>query len=295
MKTINFLLVSLMTSVVLFSACQKDELDVVPTTSKNEAEYKAVLPAPPTVNLNWQDDFTSASSLPSNWNLYGKSLPTFVPFAGNRYGLFDNNGKLPDGSFAVSKRKIGYGRGYTIESDVFIDVNKPLSGTVICPEIGVAQNVIEPSSGGTVAEGISMKLMYIGQGVSNVDPAYHTRTVILMSVLLQNGNIITSGELGSAPTDSFDNYALPITTATSKWHKMKIVVNSLGRVSFYLDNKFVWSPAMPAHPSLMKNRSVVLGFSSPGNGGKAYHDYVKVTYPSNIELQSVNSAEQTIN
>ena len=45
MKTINFLLVSLMTSVVLFSACQKDELDVVPTTSKNEAEYKAVLPA----------------------------------------------------------------------------------------------------------------------------------------------------------------------------------------------------------------------------------------------------------
>jgi hypothetical protein len=52
---------------------------------------------------------------------------------------------------------------------------------------------------------------------------------------------------------------------------------------------------MPAHPSLMKNRSVVLGFSSPGNGGKAYHDYVKVTYPSSIELQSVNSAEQTIN
>ena len=295
MKTINFLFASLITSVVLFSACQKDELDVVPTASQNKADYKAVFPGPPIVNSNWQDDFTSAGSLTSNWNLYGKSLPTFVPFAGNRFGLFDNNGKLPDGSYAVSKRKIGYSQGYTIESDVYIEANKPLPGTVICPEIGVTQNVVEPSGGGTIATGISMKLMYIGQGTSGVATAYHARTVVLMSVLLKNGKIITSGELGSEPSDSFNNFALPIATATSMWHKMKIVVNSLGRVSFYLDNNFLWSPKEPIHPSLLKDKNVLLGFSSPGNGCKAYHDYVKVSYPKSIELQSIDSETQTIN
>ncbi|MFZ4547948.1 MAG: hypothetical protein ACOYN4_10965, partial [Bacteroidales bacterium] len=208
---------------------------------------------------------------------------------------FDNNGKLPDGSYAVSKRKIGYGQGYTIESDVYIEANKPFPGTVISPEIGVTQNVNEPSGGSITRTGISMKLMYVGQGTSGVATAYHTRTVILMSVLLKNGKIITSGELSNEPTDSFDNFALPLATATSMWHKMKIVVNSLGRVSFYLDNNFVWSPTEPIHSSLMKDKNVLLGFSSPGNGCKAYHDYVKVIYPKSIELQSIESETQITN
>lgn len=296
MKTINFLCVSLLTSVVLLSACQKDELDVVPTASQNEAGYKAELPGPPaSLNGNWQDDFTSASSLASNWNLYGKSLPTFVPFAGNRFGLFDNNGKLPDGSYAVSKRKIGYGRGYTIESEVFIEVNHPSPGTVICPEIGVTRNIIQTPGSGTVDAGISMKLMYIGQGTPDVATAYHNRTIVLMAVLLRSGNIITSGEPSNEPIASFDNYALPLLTATNGWHKMKIVVNALGRVSFYLDNSFVWSPEMPVHSSLMTGRNVLLGFTSPGNGGKAYHDYVKVIYPKNNDSQFIDGEREDIN
>jgi len=285
MKTIKFFLVSLLTGFILLTACSKDEPDFVSNNSQNEAEYKAEIPGPPVCNnAGWREDFATANSLTSKWNLYGTPQPQWVYFAAKRFGLFDNNGHLPEGNYAVSKTRIGYGKGYTIESEVFIDITKPVS-TIISPEIGVTRKLNIPAEPRSIESGISMKLLYVGQGVAEIPAEYKGRTFVVMSALLQNGNFISSRNGEDGTIAEYGEFAFPVDAVKDGWHKMKIVVNSAGQVSFYLDNRFVWSPRLQIHSSLMKGKNVFLGFTSPGNGGKAYHDYVKLSYPLIGETQ----------
>lgn len=295
LKTIQFVCLSLMTGFILLSACKKDELEVLPANSQTEAEYKTTNPGmPATDNGSWREDFATANSLALRWNLFGTSQPQWVYYSCKRFGLFDNNGSLPGGSFAVSKAKIGYGNGYTIESDVYIDVKKP-GFTTICPQIGVTRTQVLPSEPKTIDAGISMKLMYIGTGEIDVPEEYRNRTFVLMSALLQNGIMASSGDPNEGFDSSFGDYAFPVDAASNGWHSMKIVVNHSGQVSFFLDNKFVWSPGRKIENSLMKDKNVILGYTSPGSTGKAYHDYVKVSYPRIGEEQVANGYIEPVN
>jgi len=279
MKTIQIVCLSLMTGFFLLSACTKDELEIVPTSNPQNADVKSTFPGTPVTNYaNWQEDFATPDALVSRWNLYGTPKPQWVSFAGNRFGLFDNNGRLPNGSYAVSKSKIGNGKGYVIESEVFIDVKNP-NGPVICPEIGVTRYLILPTEPQNLEAGLSMKLMYIGKGATNVPPVYHNHTYVVLTALLQDGTIISSGDPKDGMGTSSDDHALLADFAGNGWHKLKIVVSASKQVSFYLDNQFMWTPGKSIHSSLMANKNVLLGFTSPSNTGKAYHDYVKVTYP----------------
>jgi hypothetical protein len=263
MKTIHLISLSFVTGVVLLSACKKDEQEFNPANNRQNAATKFSQTTPVAIQYsNWQEDFNTYNSLVSGWNLYGTPQPQWVSYAFNRYGLFDNNGQLPNGSSAVSKRKIGNGYGYVIESEVYINVNHS-QGTTICPEIGVTRYTDQPQ------EGISMKLIYIGEGVTSVPPAYRNHTFVRTTALLQNGTTASSGD-----------YAILADDTRYGWHKMKIIVNSLRQVSFYLDDRFLWSPHQEIQSSLMKDRNVLLGFTSPGISGKAYHDWVKVSYPA---------------
>ena len=201
MKTIQIIGLSLLTGFVMLSACKKDEQSFVTSTNQQNDALKSSKPGPQASGyVNWQENFTTANSLELRWNLYGTPQPQWLANAFGRFGLFDNNGRFPDGSFAVSKTRIGNGLGYTIESEVYIDVTNP-RGTSICPEIGVTKGLIRPSDpGNNVEEGISMKLMYVGSGVSTVPPAYQNNTYVIMTAFLSNGSIASSSDPKDNPS-----------------------------------------------------------------------------------------------
>jgi hypothetical protein len=266
MKTFQVVCLSLVTGFALLTACKKEEQETVPNSNQKDADYSFNKSIPVNeYNKGWIDDFPSSTALLQRWNLYGNPQPQWVASAFNRYGLFDNNGNLPNGSRAVSKIKIGNGNGYVIESEVYLNITN-IEGTTICPEIGVTRYPGQPDAG------ISMKLMYIGEGVSGVPPANQNHTYIRTTALLQDGTIARSGD-----------YALQAEIGSKGWHKMKIVVNAQKQVSFYLDGQFIWAPQQQIESSLMKDKNVLLGFTSPGIAGKVYNDWVKVSYPSSID------------
>jgi hypothetical protein len=269
MKTLRSIFLSAVIGCALITACKKDPQDMAPiakqqikdnvlsgTDASTSSDFK-----------NWRDDFDTPNSLEMNWILYGSALPKWVPFAANRYGLFDNNGRLPNGSFAVSKARIGNGQGYTIESAVYINVSNTAVPAII-PEIGVTRYLIQTPETPLSEAGISMKLAYVGTSDPRVPVTDQDHTFLQMSVLRGSGNFISSG-----------NYELPVNKLSDGWHIMKIVVNANREVSFYLDNQLVWSPQTLIDESLMRDKNVILGFSSGGNNGQAYHDWVRVIYP----------------
>ncbi len=288
MNTMKIVCLSLMTGIVLLSACKKDEFETSPAFPQQSTELRSVIPGPlASPLLSWRDDFTSAASLNSNWFLYGNPKPRFVNYAGNRFGLFDNNGNSPSGSCALSKVKIGDGHGYSIESDVLIDITKGEAG-IICPEIGVSRHLSTGSDAVNAEAGISMKLMFVGPGTANIQPAYQDQLYLVLTTLNPDGTFTSTGDPRDETTAAT---ALKVDVDRNGWHKMKIVVTSSKQVAFYLDNKFVWSPKKPIDPSLMINKNVLLGYTSPGTTGKAYHDFVKVTYPISPAIQSVQGDE----
>lgn len=280
MKTIQFVCMSLLTGFVLFSACSKDEQDFIAPSNQQNAELKSATPGQAVLpNVGFREDFTTANSLTAGWYLYGTPKPQWINFAFNKFGLFDNNGRYPDGSYAVSRNKIGNGQGYTIESDVYIDVTNP-KGTIICPEIGVTRFPVLPSEPSHVEAGISMKLMYVGKGVTSTPPFFQNQTYVIMTVLLADGTFCSSSDPKDGTVSMYGDYAFKADVAGNGWHKMKIMVNSNSQVSFYIDNHLVWSPKKEINATLLKNKNVLLGYVSAGNAGKAYHDNVVVSYPS---------------
>ncbi|NVO19564.1 MAG: hypothetical protein HXX13_07680 [Bacteroidetes bacterium] len=269
MKTIKFLGLILVTGLFTFTACQKDELEVVPMDSHQAEALKSSNPGIQVVVTNdWKDDFTSASSVANRWFLFGERAPQFIPYAFDRFGLLDNNGSLGSSSYAVSKTRIGNGSAMSLESSVYIDVTNP-KGTVVCPEIGITRTMITSNNPDNLDAGISMKLVYMGKDVQGVPAQYQDQTYVVMSTLLEDGSLAQSGD-----------YAFKVDNATNGWHTMNITINASHQIFFFLDGQLIWTPKKPVAASLLKNRNVLVGRYSPGNGGKAYHDFIKVTYPT---------------
>jgi hypothetical protein len=272
-----------LTGFALLSACKKEELQNVASSSQKDV-VSILNDSTPLGRAykDWREDFNTANSLSLRWNLYGNPLPVWVANAAHRSGLFENNGRLPNGSRAVSKARIGNGLGYTIEAEVYIDVINP-EVTGICPEIGITRNLITGAENRVVEPGISMKLAYVGKGARGVPPEQQNQTYVQSSALLQDGTVSSSR-----------NLELRGTTLGDGWHNMEIVVNATREASFYLDNQLVWSSPTQIDESLMRDKNVLLGFSSGGSLGHAYHDWVQVTYPPLPDRPTVISSAYPI-
>jgi hypothetical protein len=278
MKIKHYFFLSLLTGFALISACKKDEIKKITSNDqKNTITTQSDSDPSKRVYKDWREDFDTPNSLDLNWNLYGNPLPVWVPEAAGRTGLFENNGRLPDGSRAVSKTRIGNGNGYTIEAEVYIDVNN-MQVKAVSPEIGVTRDLTLSSESRFVEPGISMKLAYIGSVViSKQEPDLRNQTFVQASALLQDGTVA-----------NFRNLVLRSNTIVrDNWHRMKIVVDASGKVTFFLDGNLVWSPPNLIEASLMRDKNVILGFVSGGSLGHAYHDWVQVTYPSHSDQSSV--------
>ncbi len=270
MKTIYFKLSMLLFLIIaiLFSACTKEENESIPVNLKPESELTVPVEIDNIMFIDWKEDFISQSNLSLNWNFFGSQKPNWIHDDFARYGLYDNNGNPPYGNSAVSKTVIGDGRGYIIETEVYINLTNP-SGTCICPSIGVTR-ILNPNpiaSNQPVESGIMMRMKYLGSEVGNVPPAARHHTWLQIEALLEDGSISSPGE-----------YAASIDNFVNGWHKMKIVIPKNRLAHFYLDNELVWITPKQVHKSLLAKKNLLLGSTSPGIAGKAYHDWVKITY-----------------
>lgn len=284
----QFFTMMLFAGILLFSACSKEEPEFVPQNNVN-TEMKTTPNGTPAQSLKgWKDEFLSASSLSDRWHLFGTPQPQWVNYACGRFGVFDNNGRTPEGSYAISKTTIGNKNGYTLEAEVCIDL-KNSRGAFISPEIGVTRKPFVAVEPNTIVAGMSMQLIYIGKDIPGVPPILQDHTYVVMSALADEGAIGNGN--GEDEYISSGKYAFVTDYAGNGWHTMKIVLNGARQVAFYLDGQLIWKPKDKVHPTLLKGKNVMLGFTSPGSYGKAYHDYVKVSYPLPDEIVNTVEAE----
>lgn len=272
MKTITTICATVLTLMVLFTACTKEDQDFVPGNLQNSALRSTNNVNPLTFLKNWTDDFASASAFQQNWTLSGPE-PKWVANGFGRTGLFDNNGQLPNGSYAVSKTKVGDKFGYSVESDVYINIIDK-RGAFICPQLGVTRFPNVESEPLNTAAGISMKLAYIGTDIEGVPAELQNHVYVIMEAL-------TSSDGSHSPEGfmvSSGDYTFRADNASNGWHRMKIEIDATNKVSFYLDGQLVWSPAQRVHPSMLSGKNILLGYTSPDLKGKAYHDFVRVDY-----------------
>ena len=286
MKTINIISLTLLAGIVLFTACTKEEPEF--TNANTPVEFKTTRPGVVAHAIkNWRDDFLSAASLDAKWYLFGTPQPLWVSNANGKFGLFDNNGRYPGGGYAISKNTIGDKNGYTIESEVCIDLENT-RGAFISPEIGVTRKPFVAVEPNTIEAGLSMKLMYIGTDVAGIPPVFQDHTYVVMSALTEDGAINSTNNNEGKMIYSGD-YAFQTDFADDGWHKVKIVVTPSQKVAFYLDGQLVWSPKEKVHSSLLKGKNLMLGYTSPGESGKAYHNYIQVSYPTPDEIGRLES------
>jgi hypothetical protein len=65
-------------------------------------------------------------------------------------------------------------------------------------------------------------------------------------------------------------------------------------VYFYLDDRLIWSPEKKLNAEMMVNRNLFLGYLSPGTSGKAFHDFVTVSYPKVIDPDPLSQPEKIV-
>jgi hypothetical protein len=75
------------------------------------------------VAQSFEDDFSDSSL--NKWNLFGSPSPLILGSVEGRNGVFDNNGDSYCDSGIVSKDTFSLTKGFTLESDIFMDVTNP--------------------------------------------------------------------------------------------------------------------------------------------------------------------------
>ena len=212
------------------------------------------------------ESFTN--NITDNWDIYGSPDPVWVASLFERNGLFDNNGDANYNNGAISKTTYGNLNGYTIEADVYLDITDT-SGCWLSASIGMSldESPSIPSSSESLSRGINFSLGFAGDACWGTDEEYRRQTYLNCSIFDETSNY-AHNEAHSIIASEYAN----------GWYTMKIDILSDRYVKFYIDNNLVWISTSKLHPSLMTNKNVVLGMRSANSAGKAYHDWVKVSY-----------------
>ena len=217
------------------------------------------------------DDFSDASTLNTNWVLSGSPQPKWVSSAFGRSGLFDNMGDSWYTSVAYSKKQVGNANGFSMETEVYLDISNP-AGCWVISGLGLTKesnpSPVPPGQDGDLPEGLSFCMTYEGGACWGTPDPQQYHAYFWVNLLAEDGT-----------TDNPGSYDLNADSYINGWHKMKIVVGADRYVKFYCDGALIWSSTKKLSPSMMTNRNLVLGYRSSGSAGKTYHDWVKVTYP----------------
>lgn len=216
---------------------------------------------------NLYDDFAT-NNLNDNWVLSGTPKPRWVSSAFGQSGLLDNNGDGWHNSEAYSKTIIGSSSGYTIESEVYVNVSNT-SGCWVAPSIGItkSQNPAPVTTNNSdIPSGIRFTLTFEGGACWATPSQYRSHGWFSINIWAED-NTLNSPATWSLNGDIYLN----------GWHTLKIVVQSDRYVKFFCDNNLLWISTKRLHPDLMINKNVLLGDRSSNSAGKAYHNWVKVT------------------
>lgn len=269
MKTF-FISLTIAAGLFIFAGCQK-EAEYLATPDINQQEYYGGFTTQTAQGINWINNFNSEVALTKSFYLLGDPLPVWVASAFNRDGLFDNMGASPEPGYGVSKSLIGIGGPIEIESEVYLSITST-NGYCVCPGLGITQMTFYPSQPPAHAQevvlGTYFRFMYAGYDAIWVPSAYRGHAWIQAGYINNENKSIALGEY----TVSADKYA-------NGWHKVKISVNQEHSIRFFIDNELIWAPEDAINYKLLKSKNLVMGFTSSGLAGKAYHNYVKVTYP----------------
>ncbi|MBI2566299.1 MAG: SUMF1/EgtB/PvdO family nonheme iron enzyme [Candidatus Schekmanbacteria bacterium] len=214
------------------------------------------------------DDF--AGSGLSNWTLYGSPLPQWASSAYDRTGVFDNNGDPNYDSGGFSKTLVGSTEGMTIESEVYLDF-ADLGGCWADAQIGLTRDA-DPSTseqGFSGGHGIWFNLSAVGDACWGAPAEYRRKAWFF-------GGIVAEDE----STEGMPEYTFDADAYANGWHRLRIEVGSDRSVRFHVDDTLLWTSTKKLHASLLEGRNVVLGSRSSGSAGKAYHDWVRVSYGS---------------
>ena len=202
MKTIRFLLLILVTICVSGIGCSKlEEGD-----AGNPGLKTTSPPLPMATSIGycqiWREYFDTPFALNDRWTLYGNPQPKWVESAYGRAGLFDNNGPSPTKNYAVSLKKVGKGKGYTVESDVMLQIQNA-AGACICPGIAVSleENPVLHQEFG-IPTCISFRMIYAGSNATWIEEKYRNHTWLLMEYVSEDATLVSSGFI---PGDIYSN------------------------------------------------------------------------------------------
>ncbi len=212
------------------------------------------------------EQFSTAGTM-NNWVLCGIPQPVWLPSAQGKQGIFDNNGDGWYGSSGYSKTLVGSTSGFVLESEVYLQVTD-LTGCWVQIRAGLTSetNPLDPGNSGDVQSVAAMQLNFYGDACWGAPQQYRRHSYLIPGILAEDGTY-----------DGVNEFDINADQYANAWHIMKIVVQADRFVKFYMDDILVWSSSKKIHPSKMISRNVVLGDRSSGYGGKAYHNWVKVS------------------
>lgn len=265
-KTATFL-AALAVGLIAVSSCQKESDDLALTTPVQKT-LPAMLPNYEP-GLNWINNFVTEDALLGSFHLFGNPTPVWVEEAFGREGLFDNMGASPTPGYGISKVPIGTGGPIIIESEIFLSIANP-AGFCVCPGLGITAKPYNPNINLEVIPlGAYFRIMYAGSDATWVPLKNRGHAWI------QAGYLNTQGKINSTV-----DYGINADSYANAWHIMKIVITQEHRIRFYINDELIWAPSEKIQANMLRDRNLLLGFTSSGFAGKAYHNYVKIVYPA---------------
>jgi len=211
----------------------------------------------------FRDDFTDLTQ----WILYGDPLPLNPSTVYGRTGIFDNNGDPSYNSGAISKSTFEFKNNVKIVSDVYLDLSN-IYGDFNSPAIGIANPEIQ---------------YWGGYNTSLIFALNFNGTASLAGWYITDTGTLSFGIDNSINADDFVN----------KWVTLTIEIDNEGIPAFYVNDILLFKGTVPLASSIRStNLQLWLGHRSAGSSGKAYHDYVEVSYPEVIDHDDLSLPEE---
>jgi hypothetical protein len=205
----------------------------------------------------------------SNWISYGTPLPLVIPSLQSRNGVFDNMGDPNCGSGLIGRQPVGNTNGFTIQSDVYLDVTNQ-TGCWAGTSIGLTQEIIDQSTSITdcsePGSGLHFDICYSGDACWGEQPAYRRHAWLSCGLLAEDGTWLSPSD-PKAPLLNADAYV-------NSWHTMIIRVRSDRYVEFSIDSSLIWVSTKKLKPEMLTGRNLISAGRSSGSAGKSYQDWV---------------------
>ena len=240
------------------------------TDEERSPDISETIEVPTPTTIVFEDDFSELNL--NNWIPFGSPSPRVLASVEGRDGVFDNNGDGWCNSGAVSKENFSFPNGFTMESDMYLNVTN-VAGCWNSPVIGLTRQNKPTGVGVCPSEDYPMGVIfgteYDGDACWATPSEKRRHAYFIIGLYTEEGTWESVGWLNA------DDY-------TDAWHNFKIAVGSDRIVKFYVDNDLIYTSKNKINKEILDGKKIFLGIRSSGSAGRSYHDFIKVyaTTPS---------------